>query len=184
MLRKYSDVLGLPVICVDSGKKAGVIKDVVFCPKDREVRAFLLEHKGLELKKKAVLIKDLLSLGNDAAIISDSECIGDLERALDSSMQKDEGSILGLRIFTRSGEELGTVRDVIFDWKNGRIEGFEVSDGVFQDVIHGRKILPLLGKVEFAEENVLVEQEAVEEMEITGGGIKNKLFGEIYTKKE
>lgn len=184
MLHKYSDVLGLPVVCVDSGKKAGTIKDIVFCPKDKEVKSFLLEHKGLELKKKVILLKDLLSLGNDAAIISDSGCISKFERSSDLVEQKDEGFLLGLHIFTKAGNELGIIKDVIFDWETGRIEGFEISDGILQDVINGRKIMPLTGKVEFAEENILVEQEAVEEMEKTGGGIKNRLFGEIYTKKE
>ena len=53
----------------------------------------------------------------------------------------------------------------------------EVSDGLLQDIITGRNILPLFGKVEFGEENILVDKEAVEEMLSNGGGLKKKLFG-------
>jgi len=35
----------------------------------------------------------------------------------------------------------------------------------------------LIGKVEFGEENILVDNEAVEEMMETGGGIKNLIEG-------
>ncbi len=175
LLQKYSEVLNLPVVCVNNGKKAGVVKDIIFCPENREVRAFLLEHRGLEIRKKVVKLKSILSLGTDALIIDGPDCVESLGKASYTAEFKDEGSILGLRIFTRSGEELGIVRDVIFDWQTGRIEGFEVSDGLFQDILQGRKILPLFGKVEFGEENVLVEKEAVEEMENTGGGIRNML---------
>lgn len=184
MLHRYSEVLGLPVICIDGGKRLGTIEDIVFDTEEKDVRAFLLEHKGVELKKKAVMLKDVLSLGNDAVIIADHSCVADFKKEKDSVGKKDEGYIIGLRIFTKDGDDLGMVKDVIFDWKTGRIEGFEISDGILQDIINGRKIMPLLGRVEFAEENILVEKEAVEEMEITGGGIKNRFFGEKYTKKE
>ena len=177
MLHRYSEALNLPVVCANNGKKAGVIKDIIFCPENKEVRAFLLEHKGLEIRKKIVKLKSILSLGGDAVIIDSPDCVESLGKASYTAEFKDEGSILGLRIFTRAGEELGIVKDVIFDWRTGRIEGFEVSDGLLQDIMQGRRILPLFGKVEFGEENVLVEKEAVEEMENTGGGIKNKLNG-------
>lgn len=163
------------MVCVNNGSKAGIIKDIIFSPENREVKAFLLEHKGLELKKKVLKLKNILSLGDDAVIIDNPGCVEALGKASYKSEFKDEGSILGLRIFTKGGQELGTVKDVIFDWQTGRIEGFEVSDGLFQDILQGRNLLPLFGKVEFGQENVLVEKEAVEEMENIGGGLKNKL---------
>lgn len=182
MLQKYSEVLNLPVICSSNGKKAGVIKDIIFSPGNREVRAFLLEHRGFEIKKRVIRLKNVVSLGYDAAIIDNPGCIEAHGKASFSSEFKDEGSILGLRIFTRGGSELGIVKDVIFDLQTGRIEGFEISDGLLQDIIQGRRLLPLFGKVEFGEENVLVDKEAVEEMENTGGGIKNRLYSDNYNK--
>ena len=176
MLHKYSEVLNLPLICANNGKKAGNIKDIVFSPEDREVKAFLLENNGFKLKKKVVLLKDILNLGNDAAIVENRSCISEMGRSTFLDVFRDEGGILGLKIFSKEGEDLGVVKDVLFDWKTGRIEGVEVSDGLLQDVMLGRRILPLFGKVEFSEENVLVEKEAVEEMVNTGGGIKNRLL--------
>jgi uncharacterized protein YrrD len=176
MLHKYSEVLNLPVICADSGKKVGIVKDIIFSPGNREIKAFLLEHKGLDFNKRVILAKDMLNLGEDAMVVDNPECISEMDRQAYSDAFKDEGSILGLRIFSKDGEDLGTVKDVIFDWKTGRIEGVEISDGLLQDVMQGRRILPLFGKVEFSEENLLVEKEAVEEMVNTGGGIKNRLF--------
>lgn len=176
MLHKYSEVLNLPVICVNDGKKAGIVKDIVFCPGNREVKAFILEYNGLHIKKKVLMLKDILNLGNDAVIVESQACVSELGRSAYSNAFKDEGGILGLKIFSKAGEDLGIVKDVIFDWKTGRIEGIEVSDGLWQDVITGRRMLPLFGRVEFSDENLLVEKEAVEEMVNTGGGIKNRLL--------
>jgi uncharacterized protein YrrD len=98
------------------------------------------------------------------------------KKAADGEELGEKGGIRGLKIFTRSGEELGEVKDVLFDNRTGMVEGVEVSDGLYQDIVHGRKILPLFGKVEFSEDILFVDREAVEEMTKTGGGIKNKFL--------
>ena len=176
MLHRYSEVINLPVLCADSGKKAGVVKDILFSLDRKEVRALLLEKKGLSLKKKVVFLDELLNLGGDAAVVNSSSCVSDMDRSAYSKAFLDEGSILGLKVFSRAGGELGFVKDVIFDSKTGKVEGLEISDGLFQDVMQGRKVLPLFGKVELGEDFAIVGTEAVEEMQDTGGGIRNKLL--------
>lgn len=176
MLHRYSEVLNLPVISAANGKKAGVVKDVLFDTETREVKALLLEHRGMEIGKRLIFLKDILSLGADAVIIDSCDSISVAGRAAYSKVFGKKGRILGLRIYSKAGEDLGVVGDVIFDWVTGRVESFEVSDGIYQDVVKGRSLLPLFGKVEFSEESVLVDKEAVEEMVNTGGGIKNRLF--------
>jgi len=184
MLHRYSEVLNLPVICADSGKKAGVVKDILFDLENREVKALLLEHTGLMPGKRLVLVKDLLSLGNDAAIISDAGYVANLSRkgfkaafgGRGDLFGGEKGSLLDRRVYSKAGEELGIVKDVIFDIRSGKIEAFEISDGVLQDIIRGRRVLPLFGRVELGEEVAVVEKEAVDEMKESGGGIKNKLL--------
>jgi uncharacterized protein YrrD len=176
MLHRYSEVLNLPVLCADSGRKAGVVKDIIFGLAGKSVNALLLEQNGLSLKKKVVLLDKLLSLGSDAAIINSSSCVSDMDKASYFDAFRDEGALLGLKVFSKAGGELGIVKDVIFDWKTGKIESFEVSEGMIQDVMQGRKLIPLFGKVELGEEFAVVGSESVEEMEETGGGIRNRLL--------
>lgn len=176
MLHRYSEVLNLPVISAENGKKAGVVKEVLFDTETREAKALLLEHRGVEIGKRLIFLKDILSLGADAVIIDSYASITAAGRSSYSKEFGKKGKILGLRIYSKAGEDLGVVVDVIFDWVTGRVESFEVSDGIYQDVVKGRSLLPLFGKVEFSEESVLVDKEAVEEMVNTGGGIKNRLF--------
>jgi uncharacterized protein YrrD len=175
MLRKYSEVLNLPVICADSGKKAGIVKDILFSIEERQVKALLLERERVSVKKRVVFLSELISLGTDAAIIDNSGCVSDMDRIAFKKSFEDEGSLIGLKVFSKAGGEVGIVRDVIFDCRTGRIEGFEISDGLLQDVMNGRKLLPLFGKVELGKEFAVVEKEAVDEMEGTGGGIKGRL---------
>ena len=183
MLNRYSEVLNLPVICADSGKKAGTVKDILFDLESREVKALLLEHTGLAPGKRVIFLNELLSLGSDAAIVDSACFVSNMNRKAFTAafgdrgtlFGGDKGSLLGHRVYSKAGVELGIVKDVIFDFQSGKIEAFEISDGVLQDIIQGRKLLPLFGKVELGEEFAIVEGEAVDEMEETGGGIRNKL---------
>jgi len=184
ILERYSEVLGLPVICVDSGKRIGSVCDLLFFPKYKKVRAILLEQTGCHIGKKAILLEDLLSMGKDAVIINDISCtkkIRDLE-ANDNLGKK--GKLIGLRIYSKSGEDFGTVKDILFDYKTGTIEGLEISNCLVYDIMQGRNIIPLFGKVEFSEENILVDNEAIDEMQNTGGGLIKKLLpNESYEKR-
>lgn len=170
-MQKFKNVVGLPVVCVEDGKKVGRVSDIIFSPESKGVLAIILEKKGMELCRKAIAIKDVVSLGDDAVIVSDITCIKKVTK-------KDfvqNRALQGLHIYTKNGKDLGVVMDVIFDYQNATIEAFEISDGLIADIFTGRKILPLFGKVEFGEDSILVGEEAIDEITTTGGGINNKL---------
>lgn len=173
LVEKYSEVLGLPVICVENGKKVGVVKNIIFCPKKKKLLAFLLECKSYEFNKKIILTEDIVNIGKDAVIIDEESTLKDLRKTKDSDEFIDKGEVLGLRVYSRNGEDMGIVKDVLFDYKNSNIEGVEISDGLLQDIVKGRTILPLIGRVEFGKEVILVDTDAVEEIMETGGGLKN-----------
>ncbi|MGI6777498.1 MAG: PRC-barrel domain-containing protein [Acetivibrionales bacterium] len=175
---KISEVIGLPVICIDSGKKIGTVEDLILNRGKSEVKALILERAGFEIRRKVILMKDIAYLGKDAVMVNTESCKTELRMVFNSSITEDKGEIRGLRVYSKSGEDLGEVKDVLFDSKTGTVEGVEVTEGLLQDIVQGRKILPLFGKVEFSEESMLVDREAVEEMMGTGGGIKNKLLKE------
>lgn len=172
-MERYSEVLGLPVICVEDGKKVGVVKNIIFCPKRKKLLAFLLECKSYELNKKVILSKDIVNLGKDAVLIKDLSSLQALRKVKNTDEFIEKGEIIGLRVYSKAGEDMGIVKDVIFDYKSWTIDGVEISDGLIQDIVKGRSVLPLIGKVEFGESILLVDKEAVEEMTETGGGLKN-----------
>lgn len=180
-MNKYSEVVGLPIICIDNGKLIGLVRNIVFNFKSRAVEAFIFEKTGLVNSRKVLLLKDVIRLGKDAVVIENENCTIPWKEAGKSLSLKNENILTGFRVFSRSGKEMGVVKDILFDCKTGLIEGVELSDSLFIDLINGRNILPLLGKVEFGEDIILVDNEAVEEMTNTGGGIRNKFFNNMFT---
>ncbi len=175
MMRKYSDVLGLPVISAKDGIMIGTLKDVVFCRNNKGVLGFILEKVSHNIKGNVILLRDVLSLGNDALIIDDPDNLIEYRKLKKTPEMLERMQLRGFRIYTHSGEDIGIVQDIFFDYKTGKVEGVQVSDGLVQDLLVGRSILPFFGKIEIGNENILVDNEAVEEMMNTGGGIRNRL---------
>lgn len=175
MIRKYSDVIGLPVICAKDGMKVGILKDVVFCRCNKGVLGFILEKDSHSLKGNVVLLQDVLSLGNDALIIDDTDSLLEYRKLKKTPEMMERIQLRGFKIYTQSGEDIGIVQDILFDYETGKVEGVQVSDGLVQDLLKGRSILPFVGKIEIGNENILIDNEAVEEMMTTGGGLMNRL---------
>ncbi|MDP4181735.1 MAG: PRC-barrel domain-containing protein [Bacillota bacterium] len=182
-MERYSEVVGLPVICVDNGKKIGIVSELIFYPKQKKLMAIVLERTGCQLRKKAILLEDVINIGNDAVIVNDCSCAKKMNELEECRDLKDKENLVGLRIYSKSGEDYGTVKDILFDFKTGMIEGLELSDSLVHDLIQGRNIIPLFGKVEFSEENILVDKEAVDEMLSTGGGLIKKLLQDENQEK-
>ncbi|HHV60042.1 MAG TPA: photosystem reaction center subunit H [Clostridiaceae bacterium] len=173
-METYSKVIGLPVLSAEDGKKAGNVIDVFFCPDKKRVIAFIIDTGHVKNNKSAVLPGNVRSLGKDALIIdSRNSLIKEKDFKLFLS---GIGRLIDLRVYSKQGEFMGTVKDIIFDHKTGNIEGFKVSYGLLNDIIEGRNVIPLFGKVEFSADYILVSREAVEEMKSTGGGLKKKFF--------
>ncbi len=175
MLKKYSEIIGLPVISAKDGLKIGTLKEAVFNRNSKGILAFLMEKSNHPVRGNVILLGDILSLGNDALIIKNTNCLMDYRMFKKAHEVQEKNYLRGYKIYTHSGEHLGIVQDVLFDYKTGKVEGVQVSDGLFQDIMTGRNILPFFGKVEIGASNILVENEAVEEMTSTGGGLKSRL---------
>src|SRR5205807_2720627 len=84
----------------------------------------------------------------------------EIERAL----QRD-GALVGARMMTTNGCDLGVVADVYFDEETGAIEGYEVSGGVFGDASHGRTFVPAPEAPQVGREVVFVPPGVAESME-------------------
>lgn len=175
MLKKYSEILGLPVIVTKDGMKIGTIKDLAFRNDNKGVVAFIIEKDSHFVKGNIILLRDVRSLGNDALIIDDPDCLLEFKVLKKTGDIQEKVMLRGLKIYTHAGDDIGTVQDVFFDYKTGKVEAVQVSDGWVQDILVGRSILPFFGRVEINNKNILVENEAVEEMMNTGGGLRSRL---------
>jgi uncharacterized protein YrrD len=174
VLQRYSEVLGKDVVSMPEGRKLGEVKELVFSPEKLEFAGIVFSKGSFGISERAVLREDILCI-DKRVMLKNSACPRRIKRGRVGDMFKTPVTLKGLPVYAMKGGELGFIEDVFFDYRTGHVEKIELGDGIIHDVMDGRKLMPIIGKVEVAEEHMLVSQEAVEEMVESHGGIKKFL---------
>lgn len=159
-MRRTRDIVGLPVLD-SSGGQVGWVQDVVFDVENDLVSGVQLEGGHLIHSSKGIPRGAVASIGKDALTVQAVQLI-EIPGARWS--QK-----VGNQVYSEDGETRGRIADVFLDDRGERIVGYEVSDGLFTDLIQGRgKILQQ--HVVVNGEDVLIVDNQVAPWGENGGG--------------
>ena len=121
----------------------------------------ILLEKSIFNKVKLIKSEDIIKFGRDAILV-DSKPQYLLKNNLDDFYQ-----IHDKEIYTKKGINIGLVKDLRINEETGYIECLEVSNGIIADIINGRGLVPLIGKIKFMDDCILVEDEAFQEIRNT-----------------
>jgi sporulation protein YlmC with PRC-barrel domain len=142
-LLRGSDLVGLPIVTI-AGEDIAEVRDVLFDPAGGRVLGFTLNRRGrLAKRMKDTLDRDhIAAVGPHAVIVEDDDALGD-ER-LRAEQSGGSGNVLGDRVITDTGVQVGTVTDVVVDGSNGSVVGYEVAPASEPSGRQGRRsYLPL-----------------------------------------
>ncbi len=187
-MRRRGEVAGLPVVVIDSGRALGHVKDAVFDLARGRLTGLVVSCRGGDT---FLAFDQVYSLGETAVTIGAEAVLLPLPRTAASSAPAvtpaasppvaSEASVAtapagsfpkGRRVFTRDGQVLGQVDDVIFDPDSGAVWGYEITGGFIHDFINGRKAVPLTEEIVIGPDAVVVP-EPDEMRPADGGGMKD-----------
>ena len=116
------------------------------------------------------------TIGYDAVMVE-----GELIKSHNQTETENEElkKLLNKKVVREDGVDLGIISDIILDPLTGRIEGLELSESVFEDLMAGRRILPY-EPYEYINGDILViTMEQAESIDSSNRGIKNILFNRL-----
>jgi uncharacterized protein YrrD len=136
-MRKGKDASGLLVITRDSGKKVGKVEDMVLDAQGSRVLGILVDEAGWFREAKVVPWPSFRSVGLDVVLIDEESSAKKASDVPEMAKALEDGNILvGARVTTTDGRDLGKIEDFYFDPGTGVVKGFELSGG------KGRTFLP------------------------------------------
>lgn len=124
------------------GRVVGRVHDLLFSGPGDRVIGLLLEG-GAWRRRHLIPYEEVGAIGPAAVMLRQPVvlCANDGQRL--ARLRRAHAPVIGLRVLTRDGRDLGTVDDVCFDPADGRVQGYLISGGVVADVAEGRGFLPL-----------------------------------------
>ena len=164
-MRRTREIVGLPVLNMRTGERAGWVEDVIFNDDKDLVAGIVLEGGHIFQATKGIPRAAVIAVGKDALTVEDvpfQEVIGT------RWSQK-----VGNRVYTKGGEAQGTIEDVLLNDQAEIIVGYEVSDGLFADLMHGRGTIMHQHVITEGKDVLIVDDRASPwEQEYEGGSLK------------
>lgn len=158
-MRKAMDVVGLPVVSLETGEEIGVIRDILVDSETWLVLGVLLSEQGWFQSGTYIPYDRIHAVGESCLTVSGEDAITSLEQLAapePAGIVTGKGKLKGKSVISVSGDLLGRLEDVYFsaDWE--KIVGYELSNGWLADVTEGRKRLSVPPSVIIGEENLIV----------------------------
>ncbi|PQV64553.1 putative protein YrrD, contains PRC-barrel domain [Abditibacterium utsteinense] len=166
-MRKAKSLLGLNIVSQLEGKQLGTVRDVIFDETSHRLIALLLSDRELFGMIDATVVPwtQVREIGPHAIMVPSEEVV--LKAHVDPIIAESfdqKNQLDGKKITTLGGEDLGRVSDLYLD-DAGKVQGFEVSGGMFSDAFSGKRYMDLPGEITVGEDVILVPQEIAAELQ-------------------
>jgi sporulation protein YlmC with PRC-barrel domain len=121
----FSQARKRKVVSSTTAETVGRVNDFVVDPSTRRVVAVTVKKSD---SGDVLRWSDLTAFGVDAVTVTGADKVGAGDEQVRALAGKDR-RLLGKRVLTSGGDELGTLRDVDFDAESGRLAALLVDDG-------------------------------------------------------
>ena len=121
---RFSDATGRKVVSTSTAETVGKIDGFVVDPKSRAVLAVQVKksHRG-----DTLAWSDITAFGADAVTVTDTDQLADAGDAVVALSGKDH-HLVGKRVLSTTGDELGKVDDIEFDPESGTLTTLFLAD--------------------------------------------------------
>lgn len=167
---RRAEVIGLPVL-TDAGERLGDVEDVLVDRGGRRVIGFLLAGGNRLLGHRVYPIEEVRAVGDGAVVVARRDTVlhtrqvNRLRRLL-----ARHADLVGKRLVSRAGQDLGVISDLVFDPETGAVLGFDLSGGFFRDVTEGRGFVPASVRLVVGKDAVIAPPPGEEAGEAEGRG--------------
>lgn len=165
---KESKLIGMTLLDKRYGALNYEIVQTIYCLREFKIIGFCVKNPKSEKWNEFLFFEKVKDITNEGVVISSVEDILNIEDCEDiHELLKSYKKIIGYEIYANN-KIFGIVKDVLIQIKSGKILGLIVSEGVFDDLIHGYSFLPIIEEIILEECTILLE-ESVHMIQQEGG---------------
>ena len=163
LLVRATELVKRPVVTL-GGEDVAQIKDVLYDAASGAVSGFTLNGRGIFAGplKQALPMAGVTAIGRDAVMINGTDVFTDRAEVADAGDVRDR-NVLGNRVVTDTGTDLGTLVDVILQiGRETDVAGYEIEAGEALGGGGQRVLLPLPDALAVSGEALIVPAGATE----------------------
>lgn len=168
-------LMGMSIFSLADGATQGQVHDVVYNPRQGRLVGFtVVKDAGFFSRGEArfLPVDDIHALGDDAITIEDAARLQNFAGKDVNDLAREAGEpVLGKRLLTEDGSFLGAIDDVLIDQTSRNVVAYEVSGGIFADMMRGQTDIPVDNIISIGSEVVIVPASVKAMVEEAKGGL-------------
>lgn len=142
MMKKSTEITGLPIISIQEGQEIGTVKTLVINPEKGSIDFLTIEHEDWQVSVKAIPFKKIIGIGEYAVTVESDRAVIDLnEIPIANQLVNKKIRITQTKVMTRKGQLLGETAEFYTDEETGNILGVEIQLSDASAVLAAEEIL-------------------------------------------
>lgn len=162
-MKKGRAIIGLPIFLLNEGQRLGKVMDILYAENHGhgEIMGIVVEVESAALPEmRFIHMENIAQLNEEAVFIENKEllqapqCLKNIQKTSYST-----ALLFGQNIYNEMGKEKGTVKDVILNLEDKKVEGYQVSNGFISDLVSGRDIIPVGNVITMSKDMIIVKDQ-------------------------
>jgi len=158
---KFGQLQGTEVVSLADASKLGSVDDVLLDRSKQQVLGLRIKRGGLFSGHEAVRLQDVKAIGYDAVTIEDGRKIDSENQFPEFQGSVHRDGIVGSRVMTENGTEVGTVADIDVDFQTGAITGYVLRAGDATRLQHTGQLVPVSIVKTIGDKMIVVADEVI-----------------------
>lgn len=129
-LARAAELIGMPIVTLESATTVGEVKDVLVDPARSRIIGFTVRGHGLLSSPLMGILpgEKVHAIGRDALMIAGESAIVRQREGMAGTLA-DQQEVVGKEVVTAGGASLGTINDVVLEIEGGtaQVVGYEIS---------------------------------------------------------
>ncbi len=125
MSETYRQTIGRKIVSRDSANELGAVSDFLFDARRRRISGLVVGHG-----RKASIVdwESVSGFGPDAIMVTDDAALRDPAGETEALAGKGKLGLVGTRVLTETGDEIGTLTDLVFDPVDGSVVALLIDE--------------------------------------------------------
>lgn len=153
---RYKQLLTIKLYDKDTNQPIGRIDDVIYSDDYKKISSLIIKNDNLIKNKAIINYNDVFFVNNNKIIYLNNTNIFKSKLQKNLEDKKEGIKFLEKEVINENNHCIGYIKDVVINIENGTIDGFIITEGLFEDLIKGRNYIPLLDNIEINDNHIFI----------------------------
>lgn len=158
---EFGELKNRPVVSLADASKLGFVDTALVDLHNQQVTGFRIRTGGIFTHHHAILLQDVKSLGQDAVTIEDSRRLTDEGKMPQLKTSVPLTNVVGSRVISEDGKEIGTVADIEMTVETGQIENYILAGKLMDRLRHDKHMIPSSAVKSIGDKLIVVTNQTV-----------------------